>query len=175
MKNDCTKWKGQLLEAALTGTVARDLEEHVLQCANCARDLAALRARRERLDALLPLVARGAEPPAEFRARVLAAAEAASEAKHGRPWRAWGLAGAMAVIVATLVVGLALHRRAVRTLPQTELAAAEKLAQWRAPSDVLLETPGREILRTTPRLGESYLRVPVTTPVKKPVKKDEEE
>ncbi len=163
MKNDCTKWKDHLLEAALTGTAAGGLEEHVLKCANCAEELAALRARRERLDALLPLVAEGAEPRAEFRARVLAAAEAASEAKRRRPWRVWGLAGAMAVIVATLMIGLTFHRRAVRTVPETELAAAEKLAEWRAPSDVLLETPGREILRTTPRLGESYLRVPAKT------------
>jgi anti-sigma factor RsiW len=163
MKNDCTKWKDDLLEAALTGKAAGGLEEHVLKCANCAEELAALRARRERLDALLPLVAQGAEPPAEFRARVLAAAEPASEAKRGRSWRVWGLAGAMAVIVATLMIGLTLHRRAVRTVPETELAAAEKLAEWRAPSDVLLETPGREILRTTPRLGESYLHVPVKT------------
>jgi len=93
------------------------------------RRLAALRARRERLDALLPLVAQGAEPPAEFRARVLAAAEAASEAKRGRRWRVRGLAGAMAVIVATLMIGLTLHRRAVRTMPGAELAAAEKLAE----------------------------------------------
>src|ERR1017187_5983548 len=69
------------------------LEEHVLKCANCAEELEALRARRERLDALLPLVAQGAEAPAEFRARVLAAAEATSEAKRGRSLRVWGLAG----------------------------------------------------------------------------------
>lgn len=163
MKNDCAKWKDQLLEAALTGTAAGGLEEHVLNCANCAEELAALRARRERLDALLPLVAQGAEPPAEFRARVLAAAEAASEAKRARPWRVWGLAGALAVIAAALTIGLTLHRRVVRTVPKTDLAAAEKLAEWRAPSDVLLETPGREILRTTPRLGESYLHVPAKT------------
>jgi len=93
------------------------------------RRLAALRARRERLDALLPLVAQGAEPPAEFRARVLAAAEAASEAKRGRRWRVRGLAGAMAVIVAALMIGLTLHRRVVRTMPGAELAAAEKLAE----------------------------------------------
>lgn len=167
MKNDCTKWKDQLLEAALTGTAAGGLEEHVLKCANCAEELAALRVRRQRLDALLPLVAQGAEPPAEFRVRVLAATEAASEAKRGRPGRVWGLAGAMAVIVATLMIVLTLHWRAVRTVPETELAAAEKLAEWRAPSDVLLETPGREILRTTPRLSESYLHVPA--------KADEEE
>src|SRR5260370_31506400 len=163
MKNDCTKWKDQLLEAAMTGTAACGLEEHVLKCANCAEELEALRARRERLDVLLPLVAQGAEAPAEFRARVLAAAEAASEAKRGRPWRGWGLAGAMAVIVATLMIGLTLHRRAVRTVPETQLAAAEKLSEWRAPSDVLLEAPARETLRTTPRLRESYLHVPMET------------
>ncbi len=167
MKNGCTKWKDQLLEAALTGIAAAGLEEHVLRCADCAKELADLRARRERLDALLHFVVHGAEPPAEFRARVLAAAEAVSEAKRGRPWCAWGLAGAMVAVVATLIIGLTSHRRAVRTVPETELAAAEKLAEWRAPSDVLLETPGREILRTTPRLGESYLHVPV--------KMDEEE
>ena len=161
MKNECAKWKDQLLEAALTGTAAGGLEEHVSKCANCAKELAALRARRERLDALLPLVARGAEPPTEFRARVLAAVEAASEGKRGRPWRVWRLAGAMAVIVATLLIGWELRRRAAPSVPETELAAAEKLAEWRAPSDVLLETPGREILRTTPKLGESYLHLPV--------------
>lgn len=163
MRNGCAKWKDQLLEAALKGTAPGGLGEHLLKCANCAEELARLRARRERLDALLPLVAQGAEPPVEFRARVLAAVEAASEAKRGLPWRVWRLAGAMAVIVAALMIGLTLHWRAIRTMPETELAAAEKLAEWRAPSDVLLETPGREILRTTPRLGESYLHVPMKT------------
>jgi len=46
---------------------------------------------------------------------------------------------------------------------KAELAGAEKLTEWRAPSDVLLKTPGQEILRTTPRLGESYLHAPVKT------------
>ena len=77
MKHDCAKWNDHLLEAALTGTAAGGLEEHLLNCAECAKELAALRARRERLDALLPLMAQGAEPPAGFHARVLAAAEAA--------------------------------------------------------------------------------------------------
>ncbi len=163
MKNDCTKWKDQLLEAALTGTAVGGFQQHVLSCASCAEELAALRARRERLDKLLPLVTQGAEPPPGFRTRVLAAASSTSEAKRRRSWRVWGLSGATAVIVATLIVGLTLHRRAVRTVPETELAAAEKLAEWRAPSDILLKTPGREILRTTPRLGESYLHVPVKT------------
>jgi hypothetical protein len=94
---------------------------------------------------------------------VLAAAEVASEAKRGRPWRVWGLAVATAVIVAALAIGLTLHRRAAGTVPKSDLAAAEKLVEWRAPSDVLLKTPGQEILLTTPRLGETYLRVPAKT------------
>ena len=167
MKNDCAKCRDLLLEAALTGTAVDVLEEHLKKCADCARELAALRARRERLDTLLPLVARAAEPPVGFRARVLAAAEAASERKGVRPWRVWVLAGATAAVVAALMTGLTLQRRAARTVPDGELVAAEKLAEWRAPSDVLLETPGQEILRTMPRLGESYLKVAA--------KKDEEE
>jgi anti-sigma factor RsiW len=166
MKHDCAKWNDHLLEAALTGKAAGGLEEHLLNCAECAKELAALRARRERLDALLPLMAQGAEPLTGFHARVLAAAEAASEAKRGWPWRTWGLAGATATIMATLIIGLTLYRREIRTVPETELTAAQKLAEWRAPSDALLETPGREILWTTPRLGESYLRVPAKMPPK---------
>jgi hypothetical protein len=162
MKNDCTKWKDALLEAALTGIGEESLEEHVLDCANCAEQLAALRVRREQLDRLLPLVAQGAQPSPGFRARLLATAWSGSEAKPGR-WRVWGLCGAMAMTVATLIVGLKLHRRVIRTVPENELAAAEKLAEWRAPSDVLLETPGLTILRTMPRLGDSYLHVPRKT------------
>lgn len=160
MKHDCEKWNDHLLEAALAGTAAGALEEHLLTCAECAKELAALRARQEHLDALLPLMAQGAEPRAGFHARVLAAAEAASEAKRGWAWRTWRLAGATATIMATLIIGSTWYWREVRTVPETELTAAQKLAEWRAPSDALLETPGREILWTTPRLGESYLQVP---------------
>jgi len=163
MNNECAKWKNRLLDAALMGAAAGELEEHLLKCAACSEALKALRARRGQLDALLPLVAQGAEPSPEFHARVLAGAERADEAKRGAPWRVWGLSGAVAAIMLTLVVGLTLHWRAARTVPENELAAAEKLAEWRAPSEGLLETPGREILRTTPRLGESYLYISVNT------------
>jgi ElaB/YqjD/DUF883 family membrane-anchored ribosome-binding protein len=163
MKNACEKWKDQLLEAALTSTRAKDLEEHLRSCANCSAELDEVRARKARLDELLPLVAQGAEPPANFRARVLVAARAAKEGKRARPWRVWTLAGATAVVVGVLVVGLALLRRNGPTVPEDELAAAQKLAEWRAPSDGLLMTPGQEFLKTMPRLGKSYLNVPVKT------------
>jgi len=167
MNGACEKWKDQLLEAALVGATTKDLEEHLRGCAKCSTELDEVRARAARLDALLPLVARGAEPSADFRARVLAAAEAASEGKRARPWRAWTLAGAAAVVVVVLMIAVTWQRRTVGMIPGDELAGAQKLAEWRAPSDGLLRTPGQEILRTMPKLGESYLNVPV--------KKDEEE
>jgi hypothetical protein len=166
MKDTCEKWKDQLLEAVLTGATAKDFEEHLRACTICSRELDAVRARRMRLDELLPLVARGAEPPADFQAQVFAAAEAASGASRARRWRVWTLAGATAAIVAVMI-GATIYRRAAQTIPEDELAAVQKLTEWRAPSDALLAAPGQEILRTMPRLGESYLNAPV--------KKNEEE
>ena len=159
MKDACEKWKDQVLEAALTGAKTKDFEEHLRVCAICSTELEAVRARKEQLDELLPLVARGAEPPANFRAQVLAAGEAGSGAKRTRQWRIWTLAGATMAIVAVMIV-TTMYRRAAQTIPEKELAAVQRLAEWRAPSDALLATPGREILRTMPRLGESYLNVP---------------
>jgi hypothetical protein len=167
MKNACEKWKDPLREAALTGTTAKDLEEHLRSCANCTAELEEVRARAARLDTLLPLVMQGAEPSADFRARLLAAAEVAGEGKRPGPWRIWTLAGATAAVLVVLMIAVTLQRRTARMIPGNELAAAQKLAEWRAPSDGLLATPGQEILRTMPRLGESYLNVPL--------KSDEEE
>ncbi len=163
MKIECEKWKDQLLEAALTGTTAKDLEEHLKSCTKCSTELAEVRAGKARLDTLLPLIAQGAEPQADFRARVLAAAGDARKENRAMAWRVWTLAGATAVVATLLMVGLVFLRRNGPVVPQEELAAAQKLAEWRAPSDGLLRTPGQEILKTMPRLGKSYLNVPVKT------------
>jgi hypothetical protein len=162
MKNECAAWKNQLLEAALAGSAGRDLEQHLRLCADCTEELAALRARRERMDAMLLRVAQGAGPATDFRERVLAAAEAGNPG-GARVWRAWAFAATTAIVLVTLGTGLALRWRAARTVPAAELAAAQKLADWQAPSDVLLESPGRGILQATPRLGESYLKLPAKT------------
>ena len=154
MNNNCSEWKDALLEAALCEKPAPELERHLSGCPACAAGLAQLRARREQLDALLPLAARAPEPSPGFHARVMHAAESA-----GRPvrslWPAWGL-----VIAAILLVlfsgGSALQWFSKRTSPEAELATATRLAHWRAPSDALLNTPGKEILNSMPRLGEPY-------------------
>jgi hypothetical protein len=163
MKKACEKWKEPLREAALTATAARELEDHLRECADCATELEDLRVRATRLDTLLPLTMQGAEPSPNFRARVLAAAEAAGKGKQARPWRVWTLAGASTVVVVVLILAVTLQRRTARMIPGNELAAAQKLAEWRAPSDGLLATPGREMLQTMPRLGQGYLNVAVKT------------
>jgi hypothetical protein len=161
MKKACEKWKDPLREVALMGIAAKDLEEHLRGCTDCAAELVELRDRATRLDALMPLMMQGAEPSTDFRARVLAAAEAAGKGKHARAWRVWTVAGATVAVVAVVLFAVSLQRRTARMIPGDELAAAQKLAEWRAPSDGLLATPGREMLQTVPRLGQSYLNVPV--------------
>ena len=161
MKTGCEKWKDQLLEAALQGDVAKDLEEHLRTCKGCSAELKHLAARRAQLDALLPMVAQGAEPSAGFRERVIAAAEADCSRKRPSGWRAWTLAGTLATAVTVLVFGVMWHRATEQERQAArELVAAQKLAEWRAPSDTLLATPGQELLRTTPKLGETYLKFP---------------
>ena len=161
MKNACEKWKDDLQEAALTGARTPELAEHLQTCAHCSAELRELEARKARLDALLPRVAQGAQPSADFRARVVAAAEAAGKRRWMLRWQAWTLAGAAAAAATVIVVGAVRHRGTTAKIPPEELAGAQKLAEWRAPSDSLLATPGQEILRTTPKLGESYLHVPM--------------
>ncbi|HEY6348747.1 MAG TPA: hypothetical protein VI636_04995 [Candidatus Angelobacter sp.] len=158
MRNACTKWKDPLLEAALTENVNDELRHHLLQCADCAAELQALRARRQQMDALLPLVARAAEPSPNLGARIMAAAEAAGRGRRPNLWRVWALAGAGTAVVIAAILVFALNRQP--SLTETELRQSQALAHWQAPTDVLLRFPGQGILNSTPKLGESYLTMP---------------
>lgn len=64
----------------------------------------------------------------------------------GRAWRA-----AFAAALAVLALGVALNRW---MRPRPGPAELSRIMEWRAPSDSLLATPGGELLRSTPRLGE---------------------
>ena len=158
MKSACEKWKDQLLDAALTGAVSADLAEHLRTCAHCDKEWKALEASKAQLDTLMPQLVQSAEPSADFRARVLFAAEAARKRKRIAHWQVWTLVGAAAAIVLVLMVW---YRGGPTRISPADIAAAQRLAEWRAPSDSLLVTPGQEILKTTPKLGESYFSVPV--------------
>ncbi|HEV3039579.1 MAG TPA: hypothetical protein VHA33_17540 [Candidatus Angelobacter sp.] len=161
MKNICSKWKDLLLEAALTDSTGSELQKHLSECAGCVQELARLQAQRQRMDAALPLLAGRQEPAPDFAARVMAATEAqhAQRNLHGRRW----LFAVATAIVAVLVTAVILHRPAISGPSKAELATAEKLAQWRAPSDALLAIPGQEMLQKIPNLSESYLKLDVRT------------
>jgi predicted anti-sigma-YlaC factor YlaD len=157
MSIGCRKWHDALLEAALTGIPASILREHLSECSRCTEEWIALRAKQERLDSLLPLLVQDAEPSPEFRAQVVAAA---SEKHQKDRRRLWQFAAAAAVLVAALGIGIGQRERARTNISANDHAAAQKLAEWRAPTDVLLVAPAPEMLEATPRLGEWYFQVP---------------
>jgi anti-sigma factor RsiW len=160
MKNQCAKWKEQLLDAALEQTENVELERHLRTCSDCARELATLRMRQEKLDDLLPLLLRGVEPPPEFRARLLAAAEAGTDPR-GLSRGVWLLAGGASVLLVAILISGVPGRKTAPTVATPDLAAAETLVHWRAPTDILLESLGPDILRDMPRVGGSYMDRPL--------------
>lgn len=69
------------------------------------------------------------------------------------------LAAAAAVVVVALVLA-----RGRSTTPSTTTPA---IATWRAPTDVLLQTPGSELLGVMPALSKSILDEMIPTPSNK--------
>jgi len=160
MNKACENWKPALLEAALSATVPAELLRHLQGCPHCAAEWNAVQGRARRLQAVLPKITQGAELSADFRARVLSATATVERKRAAGKWRVFVFAGATAAVIVLLLLGKHGARNASAGLSSQELAAAQKLAEWRAPSDTLLATPGQEMLRSLPKLGETYLRVP---------------
>lgn len=69
------------------------------------------------------------------------------------------LGAAAAVVIATVWVAKARSLSRSTTAPTIATIAA-----WRAPTDVLLRTPGSELLGTMPALGASVLDKMISTP-----------
>jgi hypothetical protein len=63
------------------------------------------------------------------------------------------LVAASCLLIATIVVSVAY--RSYERVPATSGIAAPSLAHWRAPTDFLLDTPGRELLYAIPQIGEA--------------------
>jgi len=151
--NPCRNWKDRLLDhalGALPAPAAKEVEAHIGKCSACAAAMLELRARRDQLDSALAHSVAGAEPPPDFRPRVLSAVEAAPALSLTVP--AW--AGVLAA-VAVVVLGGVLIPRFSKTAGPTPAQASE-LSTWRSPTETLLRSPAGDFLRSAPRLGESY-------------------
>ena len=79
-----------------------------------------------------------------------------------RSWRAvWPLrplAIGAAAVIATAAISLAYSRSLSHSV------ATSSIATWRAPTDVLLRTPGSELLSAMPALGASVLDTMISKP-----------
>ena len=146
----CGEWKEQLLDFALDASAARGLEQHLQACPTCAAALVELRARQEQVDAGLRQLVQGAEPPTDFRARVLAAVEA--QPRHVGLWPVW--AGALAAVAVLVLIAVLVG--SLGPQPDPALMIAQELSRWQSPTQSLLRSPAEELLQSAPRLGQFY-------------------
>lgn len=171
----CREWKNEMLELAAgesdvtreSGAESPRLEAHIKGCAGCASAMTELRAQAARLDAALPRVADGAELRDGFETRVfarIAAGETQGSAAHvggnswGAPWwSGWRIRLAAAGVVCTVVVATVVWPQVKKYWHIGEPVVS--ITEWRSPTDSLLQTPGQELLRSTPKLGQVYFRV----------------
>ncbi|HWZ42626.1 MAG TPA: hypothetical protein VNW97_04085 [Candidatus Saccharimonadales bacterium] len=175
MTTYCQERRDSLLEAALSGAVDSLLQEHIQHCQGCRRELDALLARRTRMDAALPLIVQNedAGPQPEFHARVMQAAAQQEPRALPAVWawlavlpRRWAFTLTLAIpalAAATIAAVLVTQKPHTNRISEDTMASATRLANWQSPTAALLETPGQELLRSTPRLGESYLNFSTPT------------
>lgn len=152
--NPCRNWKDRLLDhtlGALPPSAVKEVEAHLEKCSACAAAMVELRHRGRQLDSVLAGWVAGAEPPPDFRPRVLSVVETRRGLSLTPP--AW--AGALAAVVVVFLGGALLQRMGDAGAGST-LGPTPSLSTWRSPTETLLHSPDGEFLRSAPRLGESY-------------------
>jgi hypothetical protein len=82
-------------------------------------------------------------------------AQTYGHARARRSWRATLRSRPLLIGAAAVIVIAAISFAYSRSLSHS--AAASSIATWRAPTDVLLRTPGSELLGAMPALGASVL------------------
>jgi hypothetical protein len=162
----CKEWKNELLELAASERSVESprLEAHIKGCAGCAATLTELRAQAARLAATLPGIADGAELREGFETRVFARIAAGELQGSEVPvrenlWRAswwggWRMRAAAAGLVCAVVVAVVAWPTVKKHwhIGEPEIS----ITQWRSPTGSLLQTPGQDLLRSTPKLGVGY-------------------
>lgn len=158
MKACDDRWREELLEHAAGSPASAAFMEHLSGCAVCSATLRHWKARMENLDANLRQLA-ASEPSSGLQARVMMAVESSPLRPRYKFMGGWALAAAAVAIAIAAVVGLVGKINSARQ--ESALHAAQTLAQWRAPTDLLLQTPGHEFLYQVPRLGDSYIQISI--------------
>jgi hypothetical protein len=78
----------------------------------------------------------------------------------------WLLTAAASLLIAAAVVTLLSRSHGHRSGARE--AAGQPLAHWRAPTDFLLDTPGRELLYLIPQIGEPFSGELNVLPIQEP-------
>jgi hypothetical protein len=85
---------------------------------------------------------------------------------HPKPYIRFRRFAAIACLLLAAGVASLLHHTHQSTTAYS--VAAPSLAQWRAPTDFLLYTPGRELLYTIPQIGEAFSDELIIVPKQEP-------
>jgi hypothetical protein len=81
---------------------------------------------------------------------------ARSRATESRSRRLYYRVAAAAALLALLAVP-ALWRQRRRQAPEVTAAQIASISQWKSPTAFLIETPGQELLKTVPRIGDGFM------------------
>ncbi len=154
----CGEWRERLEDHALGLPADAPLAQHLATCAVCAAALVEWRAHAGQIDAgVRRLIA--AEPSTDFSSRVLAEIR-----QPQSPWAwnpRWSVAFAALALAAVIgVLAFALRRgRERRDQADQASSAAAVLSRWRSPTEPLLRSLADTVLKSVPRLGESYFEI----------------
>ena len=151
----CSNFRDPLLDHSLGLPAGAELEAHLFSCPPCAAMLAKWRARAEQIDAGVHRFAAGETAPF-FSARLRAALASP-------PPRSWGRRrAAFATLVTVIGVCLLIFgaRAAVERREQARITSyAAAVSNWTSPTQGLLRSPADPLLKTVPRLGESFFEI----------------
>lgn len=93
---------------------------------------------------------------AQLRAEELRSVPPFRRQARSRPQRLrWKMVAAtVALLLVAVISAVGVRRREAKTFSDSDRAAVRSLAAWHAPTDVLLRTPGDQLLTTTPRIPD---------------------